>query len=199
MSNINNLTSKIMDDAKLKASSIMDEAKQEETKIVSKKVDEAGRLKANMLEKAKEEGERKKERVLSSAKLEVRNNKLAAKQEMINLVFEESIEKLSDMSSEDFLKFMKASILEAEISGTETLVVSEDFKGAVTEEVLKEINDALVRSGKKGKLVLASDSRKVKPGFIIEKQGIELNYTFEALVDSLREELLGEVANALFN
>ena len=36
-------------------------------------------------------------------------------------------------------------------------------------------------------------------GFILEKDGIEINNTFEALVSSLKEELEFEVAKELFN
>ena len=52
----------------------------------------------------------KKERVISSAKLKVRNNKLAAKQEIINEVFEKSIDKLTTLSKEEFLSFLENTI-----------------------------------------------------------------------------------------
>lgn len=199
MSNINNLTNKIMDDAQLRAKSIIEEAKKEEIDIISKKVSEAEKIKAQMIEKSKEEGLRKKERIISSAHLKVRNDKLTAKQEMISDVFEKSIEKLNAMNDKEFLAFMKSSLLSANLSGDETIVVSENFKKAVDDKFLKSINEELNKLDKAGKLTLASEERNIKPGFIVIKNGIELNYTFEALVNSYREELGYEVANALFN
>ena len=38
-----------------------------------------------------------------------------------------------------------------------------------------------------------------KGGFILEKDGIEINNTFEALVSSLRDDLEFEVARVLFS
>ncbi|MEG2353503.1 MAG: V-type ATP synthase subunit E [Clostridium sp.] len=199
MSNINNLTSKIMEDAQLRANSIIDEAKQEESKIILKKVSEAKNIQAQLIEKAKEEAIRKQERIISSAQLKVRNDKLSAKQEMINNVFKSSIEILSNMDSERFLLFMEEAILNSELIGTETLIISNEFKSYVTPEVLKNINDKLVKLGRSGEVHLANGDRNVKSGFIIAENGIEINYTFEELVDSYREEIGYEVANALFN
>ena len=52
---------------------------------------------------------------------------------------------------------------------------------------------------KKGELKLSNETRDIKGGFILEKNGIEVNNTFEALVNSLKEDLEYEVANVLFN
>ena len=76
MSNIGNLTSKILKDAEVKRDNILAVAEEEKAKTLNKKKDEAKILEATMLEKAKSEAETRKERVISSAELKARNEKL---------------------------------------------------------------------------------------------------------------------------
>ena len=92
MSNIGNLTSKILKDAEVKRDNILAVAEEEKAKILNKKKDEAKTLEATMLEKAKSEAQTRKERVISSAELKARNEKLQAKQTVIQEVFEKAAE-----------------------------------------------------------------------------------------------------------
>ena len=75
------------------------------------------KLQKTILDKAEIEAKSKKERIISSAKLKVRNNKLAAKQEIIDEVFEKSIDKLTELSKEEFLSFVENTILSMNLSG----------------------------------------------------------------------------------
>ena len=59
-----------------------------------------------------------------------------------------------------------------------------------------ELNKEL---GDRGNIKLNSQVKDFKGGFILEKDGIQMNYTFEALVNSLKDELEYEVASILFN
>ncbi len=72
-------------------------------------------------------------------------------------------------------------------------------KKLVHEAFVKSINDEVSAKGKKGNIKLSSTVGNFKGGFILEKDGIEINNTFEALVESMKEEMELEVAKALFN
>ncbi|ENZ03335.1 hypothetical protein HMPREF1092_00521 [Clostridium thermobutyricum] len=196
MSNVNNLTSKILKDAEERKSSILAKAEEEKNKIINKKRDEANRLKTSMIEKAKLESATRKERILSSAELKVRNEKLLSKGKVIDEVFNMSVENLCQMNENDFRNFVKSSILSLNIEGDENIILNANGKKAINEAFIKEINNELKD---KGNLKLSQSEGKFRGGFILEKNGIEINYTFEALVQSLREELEFEVANILFN
>ena len=67
------------------------------------------------------------------------------------------------------------------------------------DDFIKSINKELSSKGKAGNLKLSSTVGSFKGGFILEKNGIEINNTFEALVESMKEEMQLEVAKALFN
>ncbi|MDY3206778.1 V-type ATP synthase subunit E family protein [Clostridium baratii] len=199
MSNINNLTSKILNDAEERKESILKEANEEKAKIVSKKEALAKSEEATMVEKAKTEAKTAKERIISGAELKSRNEKLTAKQAVIDKVFENSIEKLCKMSDQEIKEFIKNKIVNADIVGDETIILNEKGNKLVDANLLKEINSELLAKGKKGELTINKEVRNFKGGFILEKDGIEINNTFEDLVNSERDDLEFEVAKVLFN
>lgn len=199
MSNINNLTSKILKDAEEKKEGILVAANEEKVKILKKRTNEAKSLEAEILKKSELEAVRTKERVISSAELAARNEKLKAKQEIIKEVFEKSILNLSKLDKEQYISFVKNGILQLDISGDEKLILNEEGKKIIDSSLLEEINKELSSKGKKGNLTISSEVANFKGGFILEKGGIEINSTFEALVNSLKEELEFKVAKELFN
>lgn len=196
MSNLNNLTSKILKDAEDKKAVILADAENEKNKILSKKQDEASAVEKTMLEKAEREAASRKDRIISGAELHARNEKLEAKQKVIKEVFETSVKELSNCSAEDLKGFIKEVILNTKIEGTQNLILNEAGKKAVDEAFVEEINKAL---GKKAVIKLSDETGKFEGGFILEQNGIEINNTFEALVSSLKDDLSLEVARVLFS
>lgn len=196
MANVNNLTSKILKDAEERKESILASGEEEKEKILSKKLAKAKELQEEIIKKATAEAKSKKERILSSASLKVRNDKLLAKQEVIKEVFEKSIEKLSSISGNELLDFVRESILSLGEIGEQTMTLNKNGMDVVDLTFMYELNQAL---GEKGNIKLSQEVGNFKGGFILEKDGIQINNTFEALVSSLKDELEFEVARALFN
>jgi len=198
MANVSNLTSKILKDAEERKDSILAAAEDEKANILEKKNNSAKSLEATMLDKAKIEAQARKERVVSGALLKARNEKLKAKQAMIKEVFEKSIQELCNLSKDEFIAFVKNSILSLDVIGDEKLILNEEGKRIVNEDLIKEINMELALKGKKGEVTINSETRNFNGGFILERQGIEINNTFKALVNSLKDELEFQVARELF-
>ena len=196
MANINNLTSKILRDAEERKENILASAEEEKNGILSKKKAKAKELEKEIIQKAELEAKSRKERILSSASLKVRNNKLSAKQEVIKEVFEKSIDVLSSINGDDFLRFIKNSILSLGEIGEQNLILNKDGMELVDLTFIYDLNQTL---GDKGNIKLSPNIGNFKGGFILESNGIEINNTYEALVSSLRDELEFEVANVLFN
>ena len=194
MSNVSNLTSKILKDAEAGKENILAAAEEEKSKVLSKKVSSANEIAKEILEKAEVEAKSKKERVISSAKLKVRNNKLAAKQEIINEVFEKSIDKLTTLSKEEFLSFLENTISSMNLTGRQTLILNKEGLKFVDSEFIDKLNKKI-----NAEITLSETAGNFKGGFILENNGIEINSTYEALVSSLRDELEFEVAKVLFN
>lgn len=199
MSNLENLSSKIIEDANIKAEAILKEAKDNEILIVGNKTKEAELIKKQMLEKAEIESNTVKQRIISNAQLTVRNEKLVAMQKMIDKVFVAAEEKLLVISESEYLELVKRYLLSMPIVGNEEVILPGKYKSVVSDEYLSEINTALSNSGKIGQIKLSSENRNINSGFIVLKNGIEINNTFESLVNSLRDELESEIVKELFN
>ena len=196
MSNINNLTSKIMKDAEDKKAVILADAKNEKSKIINKKQESAKASEKIILEKAQREAISRKERIISGAQLQARNEKLEAKQKVIKEVFELSVEALCNAEADDLKGFVKETILNSNVQGQQNLILNDAGKKVINGELIAEINKEL---GEKARITLSEETGNFKGGFILEKGGIEINNTFEALVNSLKDDLSLEVAKVLFD
>lgn len=199
MSNLNNLTSKILEDAKAKSEEIIKAAEQEAAVIVDKKLSEAREIEKDYFEKANREAVTKKERMLSGVELKVRNEKLAAKQFVVEKVFSTAIDKLNNLSADELMNFIKDTIGSMDIYGDEKLIVSAQYRDKIDAAFLNDLNLSLKLKGKNGNITLSNMEGSFKGGFILEKNGIEINSIFEALVQSMRDELEYEVAKVLFS
>lgn len=198
MANIDNLINKIIEDAKKEADSIIAEGEKEKEKIISSKVDEANREKESMISKAKREAATRKERVISNAQLKVRNDKLGAKQQVIDRAFEEAVSQLEKITGDELKAFVNNTIKELNLEGNEEIIVDEKYSNIISNDFIAEINKSLEQIGKKGNIKLSSEKRNIEGGFILAKGGIELNYTFKSLVENLRNEIEQEIIRVLF-
>jgi V/A-type H+-transporting ATPase subunit E len=198
MSNLDNLTSKIIKDAEVKKIEILNEASIKADEIVKKKIEEANKKASSILEKAEIESKTIKERIISKTDLEVRNKKLLAKQQVIEKVFEEAKKRLKSMNSNEFDKFVKSSIMSLNIDGDEEIIINVSDREKLPDKFLVELNKLLIANGKLGKLKFNVKTHEIDGGFIISKNGIEINNSFEELVNSLKYELEYEVGKILF-
>ena len=198
MSNLENLVAKIIEDAKIKAEAILKEAKDNETLMIENKTKEADIVKLQMLEKTKIEASMVSKRIISNSQLTVRNEKLVAKQKMIDKVFSTALQNLLQISDQQYWELIKKYLLSMPIVGNEEIILPGKYKSTISDNYLSDINEALKTSGKMGELKLSSDERDIKSGFVVLNNGIEVNNTFESLVNSLRDELEPEIVNTLF-
>ena len=198
MSNLNNLTSKILNDAEEKKKYILADAEAQKDKIISKKTNRAEAAKEEIITKANIEAEVKKARIISNAKLSVRNDMLRAKQDVISKVFNEAIEKLQNLSNGDYKYYVISTLDSLELEGTEVIIINEKDKDIFSNEFLEALNKELESKGKKGSITLNMEG-KFNGGFILDRNGIQINNTFEALINSLRGELEFEVNKGLFD
>lgn len=199
MSNLENLISKIITDANEKSTGIINDAKVKETELIAKKKDEAEEFAKSIIEKATLEGKNLFDRAISKSELKVRNEKLVAKQQVIDKVFNEAIKELNNMSTEDYLNYIKNSLKSIKLQGHEEIIVSENDKDKIGEEFIKELNKSIAKDVEKANIILSKDTRQMNGGFILVRSGIEFNYSYDALVNSLRYEIENQVAMMLFN
>lgn len=183
MSNLDNLVQRIIDEANEKAGLIIEEANKVKDEIIALKESEAMENKKKIIERAQREAELSKERIISSAELKVRNQKLQAKQKVLDKVFSLAKERLKSLDEEKYISFLKNVLRGLKLTGNEVLVVPENMKDKVK---------------KYGIALKVSDDETVESGFLIKDKGVILNYTFDSLVEHYREEMETEIAQVLF-
>ncbi|WP_125153829.1 V-type ATP synthase subunit E [Clostridium rectalis] len=198
MTNLDKLTAKIINDAENKKKTILQEARDEEKKIINEKIKEGNLKKDVAIEKSHIEAQYKKERIISNAHLYVRNRKLQVKQQIIDKVYVTALDKLSTLPKDEYIAFIENSILSMNINGDEEVILSNKEK-IINEDILNSINYKLINKGKKGNLVISEDRREFEGGFILYKDGIEINNTFEALLGSLKDDLEQNIINCIFS
>lgn len=195
MSDFKNLVDKIISDAELKKQDIINKAKDESEKIVAKKIEEGNSYKEKLLKKAHGEGRNLKEKIISKCELKIKNNKLSARRKILDEVFKDSLNELLNLNQEDFEKYLKNTLRSLDLKGKYSLLVSEKYLN-VSENSVSEINSD---PNYNFEIVKVKPSDSLKGGFILEKDGVFINYSFEVLVNFIRDEIEFEVSNLLFN
>lgn len=190
---------RIMDDANSKAAEIKIAA---EEKIRAAETDarqKAARKQEHLLEQARKEAEEQKRRIIGVAQLEARKDLLSAKQELISEAFEKSLDQLAGMDDRPYLTIIQGMLLSLVETGTEKVICSARDQKRIPNGFWKEVNESLVKKGKKGILELAKETRDIRGGFILQAEGVEMNCSFESLLKLKRDQLEPEIAAVLFN
>ncbi|NTW71654.1 MAG: V-type ATP synthase subunit E [Eubacteriaceae bacterium] len=196
MSNLDNLIAKIYEDSDMKVNETIQLAKEEENRKLDRTRHEADREAKGMMEKSSSEAVLLKERIISNAHLVIRNEKLQEKQNIIDKVMKRSLEDLSKLDKVKFQQFVENNISDSDIEGDESILVNENCFNKLDGEFIGKLNEKLKKSGKKG--LLKIEKSPVNDGFILYKNGIEINFTFGVMISLQREELEQELSEKLF-
>lgn len=187
---------KIDEDAKASAAGILEDAR--------KKADalrEASRARIDALIDANDrriltDAQEQETRQIRMAELEEKKRYLAAKRNVLERAFEQAVALLRDLPEDEARAFFLKRVV-ALADGDETLLPGADGPQLFDASFIKEANAALEKAGKKGSLVLGQE-KAAGSGFVLQKGGIEINCTFESLVDALRLEAEADIAGILF-
>ena len=190
---IENITANILNDAKNTAERSLLNAELTGQDIINNAKKEAEALIKSEAEKALKDAESLKSRKVSAAELQGRKMLLTAKQEAINKSFNVSLEKLRSMQSEEYINLLANQIVT--IPNCEgTIVLNELDREKIGEKLINSVNEKLNEK----KVTLSNKTQKSSGGFILKRGNIEINSTFEAILNSMKDELTGEIASALF-
>lgn len=187
MSNYENLINKILDDAENKKNSIIDKAKAESDSIIDNKIKEANQNKVRLIEKANRDGGQLKDKIISKAELNVRKKELESKKRILDIVFNQALEELINLDGKTLKEYIINTINGLNIIGDYKLLIPSSYN-------VEDFNELIDNN-----IVSVESSNILKGGFILEKDGTSINYSFEVLINFVREEIEFEVSNLLFN
>ncbi|MBC7088449.1 MAG: hypothetical protein H5T96_08285 [Tissierellales bacterium] len=183
MSNLENLTQRIIEDAKKEAEEIRKEADEKSKNIIGSKVSLAQNEAKKIIDKSKQEAVLIKERAISAAKLKSRDQELEAKQYILDRAFEKAKQQLKNLDDQSFEKLLSEALKDIKEDSSVTVIISEDKKNLVP-KFNKNLNVEI--------------DNTIDGGFIIKEDNVYYNFTFDAMINGLREELETEIASILF-
>lgn len=189
---LQDIITKIELDARQQAKEIIEKAQDQARMILS----EAERKAHEIEEEWRKRYQREKDEIFKRreivAHLDARKLRLAAQRELIEEAFAESINKLQQLDSEKYASWMNA-LLEEAIQGVE------DKRGEVLlckkEKVLDERWIERFNEEHGTDLVVAKERLSASGGFLLRIERVEVNCTFEKLVDFVRDDLEPEVVH----
>lgn len=139
-------------------------------------------------EKYQQEYEIKK----NTLSIQKRNELLAAKQNVLNRVFADAIEKLDSIDASAFQSFTKSVLNRFNAGSVLTLSLGEKSAKLIDSNWLSQNVPSHLT------VHLSENTVSKKSGLIIEKEGIDYNFLFDSLVEDIKPEILPEISNHLF-
>ena len=180
---------KILDDANAKAAEITEQ----EQKTLQAEKDKLNAELKNYNDQtkllAKQAGEDTELQILASTRMEVANELLAQKRQLLDNVFAESAEQIIKLPDSEYLSLMEKLMKQAVRFGSEEVIVSKD-ETRIDDAFVKKINENLKLSDEKGGF---------KAGFVLKQGNIKVNVSIDVLLAQARRELEIELAKELFS
>lgn len=190
---IENITANILKDATKSADDAVNAAKKSAEDIINKAKEEAAEIIKASAEKAQKDAESLKSRKVSAAELQMRKMMLQAKQDAIKNSFNTALEKLKNMPEEKYINYLAEEIIKVP-NNSGTIILNKKDKEKIGEKLIKLVNEKLNAE----KFTLSNNTVNSSGGFVLKSGNVEINNTFEAILDSMKDELTNEVAGALF-
>jgi len=195
---LDKLVERILSDARAQAERLLGEAQKEKKEILASAKREAeGRFSRKLNAISREAEEEKKQRVTMGS-LDSRNEILAEKQVLMQEVFDRALQSIVELPAFDYLAMMVKSLVEVTRERGGEVLLSPRDRERVGEDLVNRANAELSKSGKEGLLTLAGETREISGGFILRSEGVEVNNSIEAQINSRREELEPRVVEILF-
>lgn len=199
MNGIEKIIGKIEGDAKSEISSIRNQTKSECDRIAEDSDKRAQELYWKLFKDGTNDAAKQLERLGSVAQLESKKQLLAAKQKMIALTFERAVEMMRSLPEDQYVLVLAKLASESSVTGNEKLIFSPDEKEKIGRKVCAKANELLKNAGKSASLSVAPETRGIRGGLILSRGEIEVNCSLDALAESCRHELTGELAQILFD
>jgi V/A-type H+-transporting ATPase subunit E len=196
---LDKLIERILSDAREKAERITSEAQMRRMEMISEANREEEALGRRIVEAAKRAADEEKKQRTTMAALEARKAILEEKQALISEVFERALKALVGLPQEQYVELMVGMLVAVMDDKDGQLILSAVDRQRVGEEIVARANSTLEGSARRGRVSLSSRTRDIAGGFILFTEGVEINDSFEAQIESRRLELEPLVVEILFS
>ena len=137
-----------------------------------------------------------RDRMRRMALLDSKKQDLAAKRALLDEAFQQAFQKMTAMPESDARAFGLSMLLQSAAGGE--VVIPDRMSAWCDDAFVGEANRALQAAHKPGNLTLSDERREIGGGFLLRRGGMEINCSYQAVIDARRLELEAEVAALLF-
>lgn len=189
------LKEKIIADAETEAREILNEAAVESEAIIEKANMELEKLRGQVEKDARRLSDERYQNIVTLAKVDGRNREVAKKREMVDLAFDQALEKLRTSSGEKRKALVKKLLLMHPPQG-EVKVMTGSKDGKMIDQSFLDAINREIRSN--GKFVLAEPDRQFENGIYLVTDDVEIDLTLEGVLRQVREDIEMEIIGILF-
>lgn len=191
------VTEKILAEARQQAKKIKSEAEQklaEEKKELDRQLSDFAEQTKVLAKKAAED---EKSHILAATRMALAKEFLAEKRKILDEVFDTALNRLRKLPDDQYRNLIAKMMLEAAETGDEEVIVDKN-ETRIDRHLIDKVNENLSSSGRKSDLKLSDRKQSIGPGFILKRDKIKTNVTFDVLLNKARNELEIDLAKKLF-
>lgn len=174
------LLDKITADARDMAQKEIDGAKQKAAQVMEQAKRQAGQMEREILQKAAQDADLLEQKALSGAQAQKRQAVLAKKQELVSRALDKARQGLLSLDDESYANLIQTMARKSGITGAEVIVSQKD------------------KARLAGRLAVSEQTQETGGGFLLKKGEIYYNFTFDALFEAQKDELVNLAAKILF-
>ena len=194
MNGIDTILRRLDTDAKAEADAVLKKARQEAADITARYQAQAAQEAARLAARNEKAAEEREERLVSAAQMEGRKTILAAKQTVMEQVYDKALEKLLSLPRTQYIEVLAALLAQASPEGRGEAIFSAADRETAGQAA---VNSTETKTG--GSLTLSAGTEPRRGGFLLRQGSVEVNCAFETLVRLQKTETAGLVARKLFD
>jgi len=195
MAGLEKIIERIASDSAAKCDGIIFDAQNEAQKIKDAAAQQSSDNQAAIVEAANKEAKAIVDMAESGAELEGKKQLLATRVEVINKAIDVASKKLGDMPDDEYFAALYALAKKYAQSGEGTMLLSKKDLGRLPKDFDKKINEGLAKGAK---ISVAKDPSNISDGFILVYGDVEINCTFDALIEDARDDIKDELFSIIF-
>jgi len=194
---LKNILEKIQLDADQKGEDIIRQAEKETKKILAKSKHDAQEKTDCIIDEGTQSAQQKDRRMILAAELAARKEILSEKQKAIKNCFNGAMEKLNQISDQDYQNIVKNMLIATYNPQITEVIFSEKDSQRINQQFIDNINKALEEKGKRGQLRLSREKREISGGFILKGDRVEINNSFASILKYRQNDLEADVAKII--
>ena len=196
--NLSRITDKIISDAREKADLILAEASTQREQILAQANVDANGAYDDIISQAQADSQALRVRIESEFNMKKRSAVLNCKQELINKAYSQAMEYLQSINRVRYVQMITGYVTKS-AQGLSNDTVIQLTLCSKDSDIEADIENSC-KKNLPGYTIEVSDNKLSQSGGVIIRSGdIIQNYTFEAIIDSIKDSLDVEVSRILFS